>query len=364
MKKLIVVLAIIALAAPAMAEVNLYGSARMWTYSATVSKEAAASGYEDTDTVWMIGPFSRFGATFKNGDVGGKFEMDGRMTASKSASSVGSTRIRHLYGTWNFGAGEMLVGQTWPITDQPVSGLQYSGDGLQSFGGVGAVDARIPQIRFTFGNFMFGFLSPDVYAGLSGAAAYTDTDATLPKIEAAFDLPLGDVGKLSFSAGYQTYDMENQAADQSESITSYLLAVRGKFNFGPAYVNAIVDWSQNPTNYGEAMGSGVDGAAVWDGTSVKDYTVLGFAVAVGFKINDMIGLEAGYGMDTGELDVSGGTYEQDHSAYYFQVPITLAPGVRVVPEFVKFDYGTTDINGTETDDGSSTAIGAVWYISF
>ena len=99
---------------------------------------------DDTGTTWMIGPFSRFGATFKGGDVSGKFELDGRTTAGKSASSVGSLRMRHLYGTWNFGSGELLIGQTWPITDQPIAGLQFSGDGLQSFGGVGAADAPHP----------------------------------------------------------------------------------------------------------------------------------------------------------------------------------------------------------------------------
>jgi hypothetical protein len=379
--------------ASALAEVNLYGSARMWTYTVTTSNDALSSSYDDnddTDTTWAIGPFSRFGATFKNGDVGGKFELDGRTTAGKSASSVGSLRMRHLYGTWNFGAGELLVGQTWPVTDQPISGLQFSGDGLQSFGGVGAVDARIPQIRLTFGSFRIAFLTPDVNDGLkqfqTGAGpftdlwgqtaattddvfvadtSHTDTDVTLPKIEADFMMSLGDLGSLTAFAGYQTYDMQDNGDNGSEAVVSWLVGVKAKFNFGPAYVNAIVDYEINPANYGESIGRGVSGFAAWDSVDEKlyDYKNMGYALVVGFKVNDMVSIEAGYGANKGEWDVTDSP-EQDNAAYYIQVPITLADGVRIVPEFVKFDYGETKAGSDKFEQGDQTALGAVWYISF
>jgi hypothetical protein len=93
---------------------------------------------------------------------------------------------------------------------------------------------------------------------------------------------------------------------------------------------------------------------------------MGYALAVGFKINDMISIEAGYGANDGEWDISGGTFEQDNSAYYVNLPITLAPGVKVVPEFYKFDYGETEIGSFQKKraDGEQTGFGAVWYISF
>jgi hypothetical protein len=382
MKKLFIIMIALAMVgmftASALAEVNLYGSARMWTYTTTTSKDAlpaAYNGKDDTDTVWGIGPFSRFGATFKNGDVGGKFELDGRQTAGKSASSVGSLRMRHLYGTWNFGSGELLVGQTWPVTDQPISGLQFSGDGLQSFGGVGAADARIPQIRLTFGSFRLAFLTPYANAGIQGLDAagdivadpfHTDTDVTLPKIEADYMFSLGDLGSLTGFGGYQTYDMQDNGDGGSEAIVSWLVGLKAKFNFGPAYVNAIVDYELNPQNYGESLGTGIDGFAVYSIPDDKliDYKNMGYALVVGFKVNDMISIEAGYGANKGEWDATDAP-EQTNSAYYIQVPITIADGVRVVPEFVKFDYGETKYSdGSKDEQGDKTAFGAVWYISF
>jgi hypothetical protein len=293
-------------------------------------------------------------------------------TFTGSASSLGDARIRHIYGTWNFGAGELLVGQTWPITDAPVSGLQRSGGGLQPYGGLGADIARVPQIRLTFGGFRLGFLAPwtqnyvdDLTAG-STFGAYSDTDTTLPKIEASYKLDIGDMGQVGIYGGYQTYDMEDNTNKKSESIASWVAALRGKFNFGPAYVNAIINYSINPANYGKWQGGGISGQAAWDGSSLQDYKLLGFAAAVGFKINDMISVEAGYGKNDGEWDVSNpGTWEQDNSAYYVNLPITLALGVKVVPEFYKLDFGETQAGTSPAlEDGNATGFGAVWYISF
>ena len=368
MKKLFILMIALSMVgmftAQALADVDLYGSARMWTFSdkKTPSSLKGGSTTDDTDTLWVIGPFSRFGASFKSGDIGGKMELDTRDTGA-GAATVGTMRIRHLYGTWNFGSGEMLVGQTWPITDLPVAGLQRSGGGLQPYGGMGADIARVPQIRFTFGGFALGFLTPWTSGTVESLpAGYTDIDTTLPKIEAVYRLALGD-HQLAFSAGYASYDIEDNAASQSQSIDSWVTALRGKFNFGPAYLNAIVNYSINPENYGKWQGTGIHGTAAWDGSTVKDYKLLGFAFALGYKINDMFSIEAGYGKNDGEWDLTG-TWEQDNSAYYVNLPITLAPGVKIVPEFAKFDYGETNENGTEYDDGEQTSFGAVWYISF
>ncbi len=372
MKKLLVLtiaLAVVGIfTAQAIAETSLYGSARMWTYrdskTSAESSPGAGDGLDDDDTLWNLGPFSRFGAKFKGGDVSGNFELDARDANGDGASHVGEMRLRHLYGVWNFGAGELLVGQTWPVTDQLISNLQRTGGGLQPYGGLGFELARVPQIRLTFGNLRLGFNAP-YPSTINGTdpGAHTDLDTTLPKIEADFKLALGDMGSLTFVGGYQSYDFEDNGASTSEGVDSYVAALKGKFNFGAAYVNALVKYSVNPDNYGVWSGTGIDGRVAWEGSSLKDYKLLGYAAALGFKINDMFTVEAGYGANDGELDVTG-TYEEDNSAYYIALPITLAPGVKVVPEFAKLDYGEQKIGASTLDQGEMTSFGAVWYISF
>jgi hypothetical protein len=376
MKKLIVLtiaLAVVGIfTAQAIAETSLYGSARMWTYrdmkEGAESAPGAGDGTDDDDTLWNLGPFSRFGATFKgDGAVSGKFEMDARDANGDGASHVGEMRLRHLYGVYDWGSGQMLVGQTWPVIDQLISGLQRTGGGLQPYGGLGHELARVPQIRFTWGNLRLSLASPYVpgthFTGAAPTPGYTDVDTTLPTIEADYKFNLGDVGSLTLVGGYKAYDLEDNAADDSEGITSYVLAVKGKFNFGPAYLNAIFKYAINPDNYGTWNGTGINGTVQWEGGSLQDYTLMGGALVLGMKFNDMVGAEIGYGMNTGESDTSA-TYEQGNSAYYLAVPITIADGVKIVPEIAMLDYGDTETDSGDTDNGEMMSIGAVWYISF
>ena len=113
MKKSIAILAAFALVAgfavtATAADWSFYGSARMSTFSNSISEEASATGFDDTDTRWDIQTNARIGANVSAGDVGGRFEY---------GTSGGNANLRLLYGTWDFGGGELLVGQAYtPIT--------------------------------------------------------------------------------------------------------------------------------------------------------------------------------------------------------------------------------------------------------
>ena len=160
--------------------------------------------------------------------------------------------------------------------------------------------------------------------------------------------------------------MEDNLDEGTETVKAYVVGLRGKLNFGPAYFNAIIDYGLNPANYGESIGTGISGFAAYIEADDKfvDYKNLGFALAVGFKVNDMVSLEAGYGMNKGEWDEQDYP-EQENSAYYVNVPITLASRRAGGPGIVKFDFGETKFSdGDKIDQGDQTAFGAVWYISF
>ena len=120
MKKLIVILAVIAMVgaftASAMADVELYGSARFRTYYADVDSGVAGAD-SDKDLEWRMGILSRFGANFKSDKITGKFELDARagsqgttanIESSGGASGLGNMRLRHLWpplglrvGSWS-----------------------------------------------------------------------------------------------------------------------------------------------------------------------------------------------------------------------------------------------------------------------
>jgi hypothetical protein len=402
MKKLIVILAVIAMVgaftATAMADVELYGSARFRTYYTDTDPGTGVES--DSDLEWRMGTLSRFGANFKSDKITGKFELDARAAQFKNdpntnlvgwgtqdvqngtgASSMGNMRLRHLWGQYDFGAGKLMIGQNYPLYDAPVSGINYYAGGFQPLGGIGYGVARTAQIRLTFGNLKIAFLPTDTsrsnqfveYEHLLANDyvvskdpdnTITDTDVSLPKIELRYDMKM-DAVALNFIAGYQTYDSKGtvNGAAFDDSIDSYVLGARGKFNFGAAYLGASITYRQNGANYGAWTSSAFESPTV-EGGSVKDGTAWGAVAALGYKINDMFTVEGSYGMLSSELDTNA-TNEDDSQTYGLLAKITLAPGVYVIPEFIFQDNKDITRNGgASVDQGDKTIFGVFWMINF
>jgi hypothetical protein len=359
MKKFIIFIAAVAMVfsfvPTAMADVDLYGSARMWTYWVDKDEEASSTGYDDDDLLWKLGPFSRFGANFKSDKITGKFELDARDTG-KSASSVGDMRLRLLYGEYDFGAGKLLVGQNWPLTDWAVSMIQITGGGIQPYGGMGVGIARKPQIRLTVGDLKLAFLTPNTSTKYAGQ---TDTDTTLPQIEARYTFKLGD-SSFDILGAYQTMKYVD-ALDSDETVNSYIVGARGKFNFGPAYLNLTGKYQVNGGNYG--MSDAARTSAMLEDGRLEDNTAWGFAAVLGYKVNDMFTIETTYGYINSEEDVSG-DYEDEAQAYGVTAMITVAPGVYLIPEIVVLDGKDVTNAGSSTDQGKVTNFGMVWRIDF
>jgi hypothetical protein len=372
MKKLIILFAALAMVAmftaSAMADASLYGSARFNTYSVHTDKEFNGTAFDDRDTEWKMGNLSRFGVIFKGDKVGGRFEMDARLggagvaapdTNTDGASGLGNMRLRLLYGTWDFGSGQLLLGQDYPLYNFAISGVAFTTGGLQQWGGVAYANPRVSQIRFTFGDFKVAFLTP--VTSHDGGGTYTvDADTTLPKIEVEYDLKL-DPAAFQLVGGWQSYDAVN-AADDSKSISSWVIAGSGKAHFGPAYVNLALSYRVNGTNYG--VWTAVDEQATFVNGDFQDTNTFGAVAALGYKVNDMITLEASAGYLSADYD-NQGSREDTARSYGFLAQIHLAPGVLIQPEFVVLDRDKAkNAAGVETDQGQETALGVWWKIDF
>lgn len=386
MKKLFVcalaIAMVFAFTAPTMAaDWAFYGNARFDTFSIDQSKEAAANpfgesaGYmpanggqgtnSDTDTQWTVATNARIGANVSAGDVGGRFEY-------------GPTpNLRLLYGTWNFGAGILTVGQDYTPISEFYSNQVFDGDiDLLPFGM--AYNSRKPQIKLTFGGFDVAFITPNVKAPISGYTTTTnaagkvigvtptamvpvDTDTVLPKIAMSYKFST-DMFSVKPYLGWQSFDFNKGAGnDSTESLTSLVYGVGGKVNFGPAYVAANIWGGTNAGNYGMFMAS--EGRAAWDGVNLKDNTTIAYAGVVGFKASDMFTIEGGYGYTHSEIDYVV-KLEDSASSYYLNCTINLAPGVFIVPEIGKYDYSEWKAGGLSVEKGDLTYFGAKWQINF
>lgn len=387
MKKFIVFLAAFAMVfgftAKAMADATLYGSARFVTFWHDYDEEIADQSDldDDADLEWQMGKLSRFGVNFKQGDITGKFEVDARagqlgsmnIEDGSGSSYHGNIRLRHLWGAWNFGKGELCVGHRHSLYTYYVSSFgNNAGAGMAQFGGYNLRYFRASQIRLTFGNLKIAFLTPDTSFKpinyITGAEVATiDADTTLPRIEVAYTLKLEPV-TLDFMGGYQSFEVTNAATARDEDVESYVGLVKATANFGPLYVKGLFRYAQNGGNYG--IWTICEEKAVWYQDDVEDAEAWGYGLGIGYKVSDMITVEAAVAGTEAENDDLPGKPEDDCTSYGLLCKITPTPGVTIQPEIMIVDQGDTDYAYDQPtyhpgdDQGAELRIGVFWKIDF
>ena len=235
MKKLIIFLAAIAMVgasvATASAAADLYGSVRFRTYFNHYDSDYFRGGNSYGTTEWKIDGLTRLGMNFKSGDITGKWEIDaasdvaGFDQVGSGGSNRTGMRLRLAYGVWNFGAGTLLIGQDFPLTDYYVTSIYHTDNGMQGWGGLGINEARISQIKVQFGGLRFALVTPYTKIQLTrsvangykpGSVATTlwgtaNSTAYLPKFEARYDGKVGNSLSYMAVAGFQAYKAENAA---------------------------------------------------------------------------------------------------------------------------------------------------------
>ena len=364
MKKLFVILSAIMLAIvfaiPASAvDWDFYGSARMQTFHVYQDKYAGTPGFDDRDTTWALNTVSRVGGTVKEGDVGGRFEYGP------------GVNLRRLYGTWDFGVGELLVGQDYTPAFFIVNQAHKSDVGLSDFGGL---FLRRPMIQVKIDGFKLAFVEPQTKLSVADENAIAiatkntiDYDTTYPKVEASYTLAM-DTFSVKLFGGWNAFEVvaadNNNNKEYEYDIISYIYGVAGVVNVGPVTLKAMYWEGQNVGLYGLNVPHEVDSEPDYNNIDdeVRDNNGYGGIASIGVKINDVIGIEAGYGYVTGEDDPVGKNHNDDEAwAAYLQAPITLAQGVTVVPEIGHYDYEEDD---TKTNEGHESYFGAKWQINF
>lgn len=324
------------------AEWSFYGSARMSTFYDDYDEEAG----NDADTTWNLQGNARIGATAKAGAIGGGFEYGS------------GPNLRKLYGTWNFGAGELLVGQTYtPLGSMFYSNQVWGSDeDLLSIGQ--CYNGRVPMLQLSMQGFKVALIRPSTsaVAGLTG-----DIDTTFPKLEMSYSIKQ-DMFFVDVYGGFQTYEIE--VGDETYDVNAYVGGVGGGVNLGPAYIKLNGYYAVNHGNYGlySGVNSVAERFAVYNAADddITDAKSMGGLAVLGFKASDMLTFEAGCGYIEHELDIDDAE-KNDAMSYYGNVTINIAPGFFIVPEVGMVDWMD---NSAGVDEGSNFYAGAKWQINF
>ena len=337
MKKLIGMIAALAMITGSAyaADWNFYGSARVSTFVTD------ADSTDNTSFAEGLQGNSRIGAKVKaNDSVSGRFEY---------GASGGKANVRLLYGTWNFGAGALTVGQDYTPMNAFYSNQVYAGDAdLLAQGGI--YSGRKAQVALKFGGFEIAAVQTQ-----SDALGLTDPtiETNFPGVEMAYKTKFNNIG-LFLTAGYNTYEINELDVD------TWIVGAGAKADFGSIYLAGNIYTGQNA---GHMIAIDIDNDGKWNdgkakvaGGKVVDNDALGFILVAGYKANDMFTFEAGYGYAKTEFDEAASD-DDTATAYYLQSVITLAPGVYVIPEI-----GVVD--GEDAGEEKNTYYGAKWQINF
>jgi hypothetical protein len=361
MKKIIVAVAALALMAGSAyaAEWNFYGSARVSTFWSDTDVDGVEE-WDDVDDYLEDVQFNEQLQT--NARIGAKVKVSDELTGRfEYGASGGTANIRLLYGEWNFGAGKLLVGQDYVPMYLTGSNQVVSNDAALS--GWGEIDgSRQAQIKLTFGGFQIAFVENNTNYYNDGLGDTTDgsVDVVIPMIQAQYALTW-DNWVFTMAGGYQTFDVDNGTVD--DDVTSWGLGLDVAATFGAFNVTVQGNMGTNVGNiYNIDVSDIVLGAgyAAVDGDEVIDNDAMGGRIAVGYTFSEMFGVEVGYGYQQTEFDMSGSEKDEVQS-YYIQFPITLAPGVHVVPEVGVVDY-MDNVSGD--GENETTYFGAKWQINF
>jgi hypothetical protein len=364
MRKLFILLAavvfVVGATVPALAnDWAFYGRAHMDTYWVDQDKEAISSTakFDDSDLDWSLDSTTYIGAKVATDyGIGGRFEYGTSSTAD----------IRLLFGTWNFGAGTLLVGQDYCPS--------FFGCGecnqTPTFLSHGLYTGRRPQIKVTMGGLQLAAIengaggSTELDDATGTALTFGDTDVSLPKLEAKYSMNVGPAA-LNVVGGYQTFDNVDQtgAAEKEYSVDSWVVGLGASVGFGPATIRGNVSMSQNPSNYGlgylEKLYPRLSAS-----NQVLDVDGMGWLIDVGYAVSDNLRVDFGYGQGKLEIDEAGVKEEDTFGTYHIFACFTLAKGMCLQPEYSVKDYDECKDGTTTTDEGKKTYIGLRWKIDW
>jgi len=337
MKRLTLVLvalaAIVAIATPALAEYNFYGSVRVKTFYLDNNKGTT----DDQDFTLELQPNTRFGANVKGDDFSGKIEL-----GLKTQMEGVYTRL--AYGTYKFDAGTLLVGQTYSPYFSNASQVYRDDRGLSGFGNLW--DSRNPQIRFDLNNGLYFVAGKVISTGTNLAVAANPTsDTLLPKMTVGFK---NKAGKFSYNVGatYQSFDTDEVL---EESVTSYLGYADITYKLEKITLRTKVHYGQNLSDLGIT-----DRNSRYDIISKNDTKSYGGWVQVALG---MATAGVGYVVD----DIDGALETDDQRAAFINYKFKIGKAFTITPEICYLDYMDSS---TGTDQGDHLAVGAQWKMDF
>jgi len=353
MKKLIALLAIGLIAAPAFAASwDMYGQVRLRAFYENTDKYYNTLGESDTDLAFGTAANSRIGAKVKADD---KLSAVVELGLGSNEANANAVTTRLIYADYDFGGLKLRIGQDYGPTATFFDYNQVSNtdNDLVGFGAINS--SRYAQIKLMASGFELALSRP-------GLGSYTtnNADIYLPRLEAAYTLDMKPI-KVKAFGGYQVfkaYNANENVATADEQLSAYVVGALAKADMGAFFGTLSGYYGSNTGLMGyQGSASGIANSAM--PTLTDDSSDYGFAVNAGFKVSDSLILEAGYGYAT--ADRSGYNKADKAQSYYVNATVKLAKNFFIVPEISVEDKMK---NKNDADEGKKVYYGAKFQANF
>ena len=424
MKKLFIIgfaaLLLVAFTVPAMAKVKIGGivftdvyyidrnAKNAWWHApnATADQFDSYSPYQ----VLAVGipGFTRLNARWTNEDNVGMFIELGLGqggTDSPDLSSSNGVTLRHAYGWWDVNPNfQILAGKTFtgfsPLS--PSQTVGYNAGSVNIIGlGYGNWDwGRWAMVRGTYkfgmGRVNLALVDPNGGQRNYNSNSMGDTESTLANFFPAEtvgavigrdyqnntklpDFNLSAVlnfGPISLYPGflyqYRTVDYlpGSDYGRYDDSVSSYAGTLGAKGGFGPFGFAVEGNWGQNIGNTRSGIGNSpstyFSSATFNEDGYMNNSNTYSFWADVWYKVGPVTP-HVMYGQQKTSVDYNFRDYSVKTSFWGFSIPIDLAKGFRVRPEFMWYDDGELEAGGTNgeaLDFGNYAIYGVQFQITF
>lgn len=277
--------------------------------------------------------------------------------------------LRSLYGKYRLGSAILLLGKyytpsTYLLYSTMTADLGDMGEALFLSTAIPYAGRRA-QLRFNMAGIDLAIVEHTVpnTTTITPIEDYDDADFVLPKIELAYqwNSPLLSLRPM---AGYQTYEVENNLASDSKTITSLLYGLGVNLHLGNGRINMTAAKCTNPDQYGikniASPYASIGSVRLVDG-DLEDAQLLQSSFVINYKINERLKVEGGYGYLKAEQKVAEGTdRELESTIWYANLPIYIGANMEITPEIGALDRGEVKENGDAVDDGT---LGSMEWVS-
>lgn len=353
-----------------------------------------------TNTTIQIPNITRLYGRWTNEDNVGMYiefgigQGGGGIDAS-SSDDQNSVVVRHAYGWWDVNPMfQIMAGHsTTPFSPLNPEQLLGTRSGSVNIIGVGYGDyyaGRFTQVRGTFhfgkvakleialvdpnGNMaVYGAYNPITGAPWNGAGLNVTNNTVIPRIDIGVPIYLGPVHLYpGFLWQRRAVDIISTAGVTSpdDNITTWIGSLAAKLGFGPFGFSIEGNYGENWGNTrglaGMSMPVLISGAVAKNNNSINNAETYSFWADLSYKFGPVTP-NLIYGQMKTKNKVSGSDVNNDcrSQMYGISVPIDLAKGFRLRPEFMWYDDGDYNVDNLGSQDlGHYTVVGVQFQITF